>query len=250
MRPSFPYGPDRSLLLAIALLGSGALLAAGGLYVVSDLLGGGSAGGGAIASSGAARPAAPSVRPAPSRTPSPPLAGGSVPAWARSSGTPASASPPAPGPGGAYDLRADLGHADLGAPSPSSGAPAPGAASARPGGSADAPATASSARSTPVRRSQTSNSPSWRAEASELSGNLQALSQALAARASSEASTDAKTSAKTSSSDRGTASSSNAPTPPGDDPNNEVPLGGAEWLAAAGAAYAIRRLSQSDTSDA
>jgi hypothetical protein len=30
---------------------------------------------------------------------------------------------------------------------------------------------------------------------------------------------------------------------PGDDPDN-VPLGGAEWLAAAGAAYAVRRLQK------
>jgi len=40
-----------------------------------------------------------------------------------------------------------------------------------------------------------------------------------------------------------------APGVPEDDPNN-VPFGGAEWLAAAGAAYAVRRLSQSDASDA
>lgn len=49
MRPSFPHAPDRSLLLAIALLGGVSLIAAGGLYVVSGLMGGPSGGGGTIA---------------------------------------------------------------------------------------------------------------------------------------------------------------------------------------------------------
>jgi hypothetical protein len=43
---------------------------------------------------------------------------------------------------------------------------------------------------------------------------------------------------------RGRSRPQSAPAPgPGDDPDN-VPLGGAEWLAAAGAAYAVRRLQK------
>lgn len=44
----------------------------------------------------------------------------------------------------------------------------------------------------------------------------------------------------------GTPRTNSAPGLPGDDPSN-VPLGGAEWLAAAGAAYAVRRLQKGAT---
>lgn len=48
MKLSDPHVPDRSLLLAIAVLGIGLLFAGGGLYVVSGLMGGPSGSGGAI----------------------------------------------------------------------------------------------------------------------------------------------------------------------------------------------------------
>lgn len=84
----------------------------------------------------------------------------------------------------------------------------------------------------------------WRAEARQLSGRARALSNQLGQmeRAASEEETRSSrevSTAKTSGGG-GEASASSGPGTP-EDPN-QVPIGGLEWLAAAGVVYALRRL--------
>jgi hypothetical protein len=261
MKLSDPYVPDRSLLLAIALLGIGGLFAGGGLYVVSGLMGGpsgsgGAIGGGAVAGGGPVRPAPGSPGPRASGGPSAPLAGGGVPGWAQtrsSSSSAAASSAPAPSssaPPSFVSPDVDLGHADLGTPkaggtvSGAGGAPSSGRSSL----AGSLPTGSQGSASSRPRSSSASGGQTWLSETSELSGNLRALSRALATRERNGENdrgrpTSDRTEESADRSGNGEASTSSGPPGPGDDPDN-VPLGGAEWLAAAGAAYAVRRLQK------
>lgn len=267
-----PYGPDRSLLLAIVVLLGGCLIGAGASYLVTTVAGDVSswqqdrvAGtlekqrlrASAHRSLRRSRsPAAPFAqnRP-PRRTSFSPLAGGRVPAWVRSEASlPVLRSkggrnlrtkthPPARA---TYDLRADLSHAEIGASSPSS----PDARSTA--GATDAGAEGLIAGEAPLVAdlggvSTTDGSAGggskWRSELSRLNGRLRALNGAIAGLnqgkrgqaqgAESNQRTAARASARTES-----ASGPDVPTDP-----DQVPVdGGLGWLAAAGAAYAVNRL--------
>lgn len=91
--------------------------------------------------------------------------------------------------------------------------------------------------------------PQWRSEAQALASRTRALSNTLgridqqgsrkASRSRSEDTGNESSGEATTASDPG-AGSTSAPDTPGDPP--QVPLGGTEWLAAAGAAYALNRL--------
>lgn len=84
----------------------------------------------------------------------------------------------------------------------------------------------------------------WRAEARRFSGRARALSTQLGqmTRSSSEeeAESSREDSPATASASRTSSSASSGPGTPSDP--SQVPIGGLEWLAAAGAAYALRRL--------
>jgi hypothetical protein len=87
----------------------------------------------------------------------------------------------------------------------------------------------------------------WHAAASTLNGRLRALEGAIARRdrgagggqAQGQVATQGRGEASTASAGTGPSAASGPGTP---DAPNQVPLGGAEWLAAAGAAYAVNRL--------
>ncbi|MFB6271523.1 MAG: hypothetical protein ABEL51_01380, partial [Salinibacter sp.] len=98
-------------------------------------------------------------------------------------------------------------------------------------------------------------SQAWRSEARALASRTRALSRELgrlnenrgdAHSASSSASSRAPGKAETSSGGPGPSAASGPGTP--SDPS-QVPLGGAEWLAAAGAAYALNRLRKGTETD-
>ena len=259
MKPPAPYGPDRSLVLAIAVLGCVLVLGAGGVYLVSTLTTGG-LGGSSVARAPALAPSSPAVAPRgirPSfgarRSAGPGPAGSGVPAWA-DGGRTASPSAPASRSGG-YDLRADLGAADLGspaAPTPSYGA-APSGRMSPAGGAARSSGGASF--SVDLGGSG-SGGASWTSELSQLNGRLRALDGALAQldrtpRAVTGSSPEANASERGSQASGGESaaatSNATAPSMPGDP--SQVPVdGGLGWLAAAGAAYAVRRLRASSES--
>ncbi len=265
-----PYGPDYSLLHAVlVLLGSLGMVAAG-VYLVTTI-------DNPLPDQSQIQLAetltqAPSRSPAPQCTPasrrmlapgdgSVPVGGG-VPAWAGSGGLAVSSGTPAPQ--GTYHINPDFDHARLGAPAvPSGGGPPSGAAivdAGSPGESGSIGGTPETAFSAPdmngrsVGGSATSGgTPQWRSEARALASRSRALSNELgwddrqdsreASRSRSEDTDNEPSGEATTASERGASTSSTPGTP---DRPDQVPLGGAEWLAAAGAAYALNRLREKD----
>ncbi|MFB6273212.1 MAG: hypothetical protein ABEL51_10000 [Salinibacter sp.] len=165
-----------------------------------------------------------------------------------------------------YAVDPDLGHADLGAPSaPSGGGPGGGGAIADAGRAGEsgptgmASATSSSAPGLSGRSFSGSTtgreSPDWRSEAQALASRTRALSRELRRldRSRGPASSNAASeqdrtdgTAATASTGSGPSASSGPGTP---DSPPQVPLGGTEWLAAAGTAYALNRLRKDDTEE-
>ena len=255
-----PYGPDRSLLVALVLLAGGAVLGGGGLYVLSSLDLSSVEGGGYTGMGGQA-PAAVGHAPVASRRPrrSAPPVGGGVPAWART--TPRPAAPPRLAPqssAGSYRVDPDFGHAELGALT-AGGGPVPGGGAAiaeareRLGA---APQTGSAPLSPDLGGGVSGDggseaSKAWRSEARTLASRTRALSRRLGALGDGRGSASSRSSSQNRSTpaEASTASGARpgATSGPGvpDDPD-QVPLGGTEWLAAAGAAYALNRLRKHD----
>ncbi len=262
MRPSSPYTPDRSLLLAIGILAGGLLLCAGGAYVASSLSGGSGGGGIAGGSGYASAPSGSAVEGARRQGGASPIAGGGVPAWAGSGRSSVSPGPFAPDAAqGGYEVDPDLGQADLGAPSvpsggglggasiadagtPDEGGPIGGAPGGGPSSSAPDVGGWSAGEAAPG-----GGGTGWQSEARALASRSRALSREVARLNREEASSGAaqRERAEQPSGEASTASSqggaeTNNPGTP-DNPD-QVPLGGAEWLAAAGAAYALNRLRE------
>ena len=191
-----------------------------------------------------------------SRAPVP--VGGGVPAWA---GSGDGAVPPmARAPQGSYEVDPDFGAADLGAPSaPSGGATGDGRAIADAGGPTGGTPQAGSAPLTPDLgdRSFDGSAPGgdalqWRSEAQALASRSRALSNTIGrldretSRSRSETAEGDPSGEATTALGTGSSSTSDPGTP--ENPN-QVPLGGAEWLAAAGAAYALNRLRKRESTD-
>ena len=260
MRDRSPYSPDRSLLLAVGVLVGGILLCFGGAYAVSFLSIG--TGDGVVIANGnedTSTPSGHALKKAPRRRGgASSIAGGRTPGWAGSDlpSTPSRAR--ASSPQDRYDIDPDFGHAQLGAPSVSSGDRPEAGVSADAGASGGSsshgkiPGTAFSVPdlggSSVGRAASGDDGPGWRTEARALARRSRALSTELG-RLSREMRRESRyeTTRKENgpSGDATTASrvgarSNSAPGTP-DDPD-QVPLGGAEWLAAAGAAYAFNRL--------
>lgn len=267
-----PYGPDRSLLHAVLVLLGGLGVVAAGFHLLRTLdnprSGHSRIQGGEAPTQSLPQRTAPRSAPAgrgllaPGGGSAP--VGGSVPAWAGSGGPSAPAGQFAPAPQGNYDVNPDLGRAQLGAPSaPTGDRPKGGGGisdAGRPGESGPtggAPASSSSAPDLNGRSfggSATGRErPDWRSEARALASRSRALSNELgridrqgsrkASRSRSEDPGNGPSGEATTASAPG-ASSPSAPDTPGDPP--QVPLGGTEWLAAAGAAYALNRLREED----
>lgn len=168
-------------------------------------------------------------------------AGSSGSAVPFSEGWRAQAAPELSGPTGTPTRgSAPTGGTTLGAQPPSSGSSFSGSSFSRP--SSTGPSIASRGH----------GGAGWSGEARKLSGRLQSLSRELGRLGQSSASSEpsAETASEREAFSAATTSSAqtNDPEPPGDEPP-QVPLGGAEWLAAAGAAYAIRRLRQEKAED-
>ena len=272
MRDPTSYRPDYSLLHAVLVLLGGVGVAAAGLYLVTAFEVPGSQWHGepmAQAQVEAPNRVPPRGAPSVGQTRSGDFRSGGlsswegVPAWAESEPRPTP--PMRPAPQASYQIDPDFGHAQLGVSPPSGGAP-PGAGAAV-ADAGKAAGDASSAGRAPPAVNLGSTSPGgtasdggteWHADARALAGRSRALSRALgrlgqersdAARsASASASGEGGTSgeASTASGGRGARSNSAPGTP--DDPD-QVPLGGAEWLAAAGAAYALNRLRKEEDDD-
>lgn len=260
-----PYGPDRSLLLAVGVLTGALLICAGGAYVISSLSVGSGSGGVTDAARPAPAPSGSVVEGARSRDGSSSIAGGRVPAWAGSGRQSVPSGPSAPQ--GRYDINPDLGHAQLGSPSGLPGG-GPGAAVADAGtptgdglpGEALGAGTGASAPDLSGKSFDEAatggGAPQWRSEAEALASRSRALSSQLGhldREGGREASSSRSENAEGEpSGEATTASGSGASTssPPGtpEEPN-QVPLGGAEWLAAVGAAYAANRLRRRSAMD-
>jgi len=263
-----PYGPDRSLLLAVGMLTGGLLICMGGAYVISSLSVGLGDGGGSVPDVGGYGPA-PSryaVEGAHGRGGSLSIAGGGVPAWAGSGRQFMPSGPSAPQ--GRYDINPNLGHAQLGAPSVSSGGgPGSGAiadAGTPTGGSfAGGAPGARMGASTPDLSGESSGgtgigggAPEWRSEAEALASQSRALSSQLgrldregsreASRSRSENAENGPSGEATTASGSG-ANTNSPPGTPGEPA--QAPVGGLEWLAAAGAAYAVNRLRRRSAMD-
>lgn len=267
-----PYGPDHSLLHAALVLLVGLGVVAAGFYLLTTI--------DEPFSDQSQIPVAetPTQAPPPSSAPrsapagrgllapggeSAPVGGG-VPAWAGADDPSAPSGQFAPGPQGSYDVNPDLGHAQLGSPSDASvGGPGGGAAIADAGPSGeDVPTGEASGAgpppSTPDLNEEASgrwaaggNAPQWRSEARALASRSRALSNELgqidrAGNRESHSRSEGPPGEATTASGSG-ASASSGPGTPGDP--NQVPLGGAEWLAAAGAAYALNRLRKEGGAD-
>jgi hypothetical protein len=269
MNASFPYGPDRSLLHAVLVLLGGAGLVAGVAYLLtafdvplSRQLDGQAT---EIAAEREARPAPGSAGPVPTGQrrrhagDGAALAGGRLPGWVARPAPP----PRRPTPSGTYTVEPDFGHAEVGAPSASpDGGASGGAAVADAGGSSGGAPQTGSVSLTPDLGGESSGGASssgepasWRSEARTLASRTRSLSRELghldrgdgasSPRSASEAGRRSGTAATAS--EGSTPSNVSGPGVP-DDPN-QVPLGGAEWLAAAGAAYALNRLRNEENDE-
>jgi hypothetical protein len=265
-----PYGPDHSLLHAVLILLGGLGVIAAGVYLLTTIDEPFSeqsqvqvAEAPTQASPRSPVPSGATARRGVSTPGGGPPVGGGVPAWARSSGPSAPSGPFAPAPQGSYDIDPDFSQGQLGAPSPPSGGGPGGGTIADVGSPGESgstgrtPATSSSAPDMSGRSFGGSvagrGSPQWRSEAQALASRSRALSNTLgridrqgsreASRSRSEEAKNDPSGEATTSSGPG-ASSSSTPGMP-DDPD-QVPLGGAEWLAAAGAAYALNRLREKE----
>lgn len=271
-----PYGPDRSLLHAVLILLGGLGVVAAGVYLVTTIDEPFSDQGQIQVTDAATQ--------APPRSPVPrgatagrgvstpgggPPVGGDVPAWAGSGGSSVSSGQYGPAPQGSYDINLDLGHAELGSPSaPPGGGISGGAAGANAGSpAAGTPGESSPTGGTPGTGVASSapdvsgrsfggsvasrESPQWRSEAQALASRSRALSNELGRidrQGSREAASSRAENAEGESSGEATTASGTGPSTssaPGtpEDPD-QVPLGGAEWLATAGAAYALNRLRE------
>ncbi len=267
-----PYGPDHSLLHAVFVLLGGLGLVAVGAYLLSGL------DPSHLQSPRAELSDAQSARSVPGaqqrrvptgrsgggqllRAPAP--VGGGVPSWAGSGD--GALSPRARAPQGSDEIDPDFGAADLGAPSaPAGTAPGGGTATADAGGPTGGAPQAGSTPSAPDLGGGSSGSATagsekkaWRSEAQALASRSRALSGALGRidrQRSREASRSGSKTAEGESEEATTASGTGPSTtssPPGtpEEPP-QVPLGGTEWLAAAGAAYALNRLRKEDSGEA
>lgn len=284
MKNDSPYRPDHSLLHAALLLLGGLGTIAAGLYLLmaidESLLP-------RHQIRGAEVPMDRRIRELPRRSPTtqrspmvghrthrvrepPALVGGGVPAWTGASrpsvSLKKSSSQP---PQGSYDVNPDFNHAQLGAHSKPSGNGPTG--DARPNADAGAPGGDGSISRAPGAKITSSapdlderevggtangDVPGWRSESRTLARRGRALSNELG-RIDREKSREATGSrresvegespdeAKTATSTR--TSTSSVPGTPTDP--DQVPLGGAEWLAAAGAAYALNRLRERDATE-
>jgi len=275
MRDPTSYRPDYSLLHAVLVLLGGVGIVAAGLYLITAFE--------APLSQWQGEPMTQaqveaqtrvSPRRAPSMGETRPNPGGEwsggfsswdgVPAWAGSDPRPTP--PMRPAPPTSYQIDPDFGHAQLDAPSPSGGASSgTGAAVANAGHSAG---NASSAGHAPVAvdlgskslggAASGSGGSEWHSDARALARRSRALSRELgrlsqersdvSQSASANASGEGGTSGGASTASGGTGSRSNSAPGTPDDPD-QVPLGGAEWLAAAGAAYALNRLRKEEGDD-
>ena len=259
------YSSDQSLLHAVLVLLGGLGLVAVGAYLVGALdvsssqLG--QAGLSDVQTSRSVQGAqrwAPSGRRGGQRMQAPAPVGGGVPAWAGSGD--GAAPPMARAPQGSYEVDPDFGAADLGAPSaPSGGATGNGRAIANAGGPTGGTPQAGSAPLTLDLGDRSfdgsapgGDAPQWRSEAQALASRSRALSNTIgrldreASRSRSETAEGDPSGEATTASGTGHSSASDPGTP--EDPN-QVPLGGAEWLAAAGAAYALNRLRERESTD-
>jgi len=264
-----PYGSDHSLLHAVLVLLGGLDIVAVGAYLLTALDAPVSQRHRAqLAEGQEERPPGRAQRRAPSammsgahsRAPGRASGGGGVPAWAESGD--AALPPRARAPQGSYEIDPDFGAADLGAPSASAGAaPGGGTAVADAGGPTGGASSSGGVSTTPDLGGGSpgsatvgSGKKAWRSEARTLASRTRALSRELgrldegnrsdgtnASSASGRAPGEATTASGT-----GPSSTSNPGTP--DDPD-QVPLGGTEWLAAAGAAYALNRLRERESTD-
>jgi hypothetical protein len=170
--------------------------------------------------------------------------------------------PFAPVPQGRYAVNPDFGHAELVSP-PGGGtsggtaiadANSPGSRDGLTGGAlgaGPASSTPNPSGTSSGRVAAQGDAPEWRSEARTLASQSRALSrevarlnreEAAAGNAQRERAEQPSGEASTASG-RGGAETNNPGTP--DNPD-QVPLGGAEWLAAAGAAYALNRLREED----
>ena len=266
MNAPSPYGPDHSLLHAVLVLLGGLGLVAVGAYLLHAADGPLSQGHRPqLAETQADRAAQRALGRASSgrrdggrlsRAPVP--VGGGVPAWAGSGD--GAAPPMARAPQGSYEVDPDFGAADLGAPSvPSGGATEDGRAIADAGGPTGGTPQAGSAPLTPNLgdrsfdgSASSGDAPQWRSEAQALASRSRALSNTIgrldreASRSRSETAEGDPSGEATTASGTGSSSTSDPGTP--EDPP-QVPLGGAEWLAAAGAAYALNRLRERESTD-
>lgn len=252
-----PYGPDRSLLHAVILLVGGLALCTAGVYVLSFLPADSVPSERRLANlrHPFRAPSGSRVRPTRNRRTAAPVVGGRVPAGVggeRPSTSHTRSTPRAP-----YEIAPDLGHADLGGSSPAKGAPPTGGmvgaesgrASGGEVGAGGAFVAVDLGRGAPAERNR------GQPTASVLSRQLRALDSELS-RLARKRGTSTSAGSRTREEDGSTrASSGEAVTAargqrskrtnsvPGtpDDPS-QVPLGGTEWLAAAGAAYALHRL--------
>ncbi|PSQ80589.1 MAG: hypothetical protein BRD41_04820 [Bacteroidetes bacterium QS_1_63_11] len=267
MNLSSPYSPDRSLPRAIGVLTGILLISAGGVYIISFLPVGTGGDGRNIAGASGPPPAPPgyAAEDARSRGGSSPIAGGGLTAWTGLDRPSAPTEQFAPVPQGSYDIDPDFSHADLGAPSAPSGGEASGGVDIADAGSPGSGPTGGAPGAGPVPStpdlSGTSSggaavggdAPQWQSGAQALASRSRALSGALgridrqgsreASRSRSETAEEGSSGEAATASGTG-ASSTSSPGAPSDP--DQVPLGGAEWLAAAGAAYALNRLRGKD----
>ena len=265
------YRPDRSLVHAVALLLSGCGVVAGGIYVlflvepplvrwhqarVTEIR----AEQRARSATRASRRTQPPPRRAvtkrlPQAGSAPVLAGSGVPVWAGSDGRPAPSTRSAPVAD--YGVEPDFGYARIDGPSPA--ADASGRSGAAMAGSRGLPAGASGTggASPSVDLGGTAlaaeSGGGWQSEVSTLNSRLRALDRAIAglnrsnSTAGGTANTQPSSTESIASATRGSRNSSSGPGVP--DKPDQVPLGGAEWLAAAGAAYALNRLRKQNGAD-
>jgi len=258
-----PYGPDRSLSIAIAVLIGGGFIVGATVYLLFTSAG-------SLADwhrtrlaevqfkteapaearrSARRRASTPPPRERPRRARPTPQTFGRLPALPKSN-TPV-APPPSPTPE-LYDLNPDLSHANLG-PAPNANSK-PADRHLADNGSASVPSGTADMDRAPLSSTLNSRGPrkstSWQSEASTIRRQVRALSSTLdhlgrtnkSAQQPSAEHTSASSSAPSGSSPNPRQRSSGSPPAPPDSPP-QVPVdGGLGWLAAAGAAYAANRL--------